>query len=96
MKMTNLIRVKMSRGGRPLIVRFLVIEDDVKHVYKNRTIRFESPLGYLTERRYDGEPRRTSGDRKIMIKDVSCLDEFLKDYASFRQATIISYEVLRD
>ena len=93
--MANLIRVKMSRGGRPLIVRFHVIQDDVRHTYKHRAIRFENELGYVTERAdAQSEPRRVSGSRKLMIKDPSTLEDFLTDYARFRKSDFISYEMI--
>ena len=95
--MTNLIRVKMNRGGRPLIVRFHVIQDNTRHTYKHRAIRFENELGYVTERAdAQSEPRRVSGSRKLLIKDPSTLEAFLRDYASSRQAHLVSYEVIEE
>ena len=95
--MTNLIRVKMNHDGRPLIVRFLVIQDDIRHTYKFRVIRFENELGYVTERAdSQSEPRRVSGSRKLVIKDPARLEDFLGDYAEFRQADLVSYEMIQE
>jgi len=97
--MTNLVRVKMNRGGRPLIVRLVLPDSGVKHTHTHNGISFQNALGYITERANAqtlSTPHRMSGGRRLVIKDLTRLKDFLGDYAYHRNAELISFEMFQE
>ena len=82
-----------------MVVRFVVPDNGVRGNRNHNAIQFSNEIGYITER-CNGQPlsvpHRLSGGRRLVIKDLTRLKDFLGDYAYHRNAELISFEMFKE